>query len=584
MKRLIVALTVSLLAGLVGAAEAKPLKVFILAGQSNMEGPANIKTFDYIGDDPRTAPMLKEMVGPDGKAVVCDHAYLSYLTGDPNIEVTGKLTAGYGSLWGLDPKKPGDKIGPEFTFGIYMSKAIKEPFLIIKTAWGGKSLVSDFRPPSAGERVFNDYTVKRWKEMGVNPVREAARHNSELVGVYYRRMIEHVKKVLGHIQRVVPDYDPKQGYELAGFVWLQGWNDYCDSWTYPAELGDKRYDEYGQLMAMFIRDVRKDLSTPKMPFVIGVAGFEGIKAPPHVLAFRKAQASPASIPEFQGNVVAVQTAPFWADELAGVAQRHERVDRERWGLESKHKDYANADGTMTKEQIEEHLKNFEAKLITPAESAMWRRGASNAGYHYLGCAKTFAFMGRAFAEAIVNFNRENLAPMDARTLLEQGQTSGSLPEGMVIRIAACLGELDRKDSADRVSDTLTETWEFVSNQVHRVEREYQDGKSTYRRMASRPFDSKGICKDLLDGKAIEIQARKGKGPDVVLAGTPYHRGSRSIEVVWNGKTILDLHETNGPALDVYRESDARAFGALYERLVTQARTAFRSKSPTSLGR
>ena len=47
--------------------QAKPLKVFILAGQSNMEGPANINTFDYIGDDPATAPMLKMMRGADGK-------------------------------------------------------------------------------------------------------------------------------------------------------------------------------------------------------------------------------------------------------------------------------------------------------------------------------------------------------------------------------------------------------------------------------------------------------------------------------------------------------------------------------------
>lgn len=39
-------------------------------------------------------------------------------------------------------------------------------------------------------------------------------------GVYYRLMMEHVKKVLGDIKRVVPGYDPKQGYELAGFVWF----------------------------------------------------------------------------------------------------------------------------------------------------------------------------------------------------------------------------------------------------------------------------------------------------------------------------------------------------------------------------
>jgi hypothetical protein len=168
--------------------------------------------------------------------------------------------------------------------------------------------------------------------------------------------------------------------------------------------------------------------------------------------------------------------------------------------------------------------------------------------------------------------------MDARTLLEKGQTSGSLPVGMVIRIAACLGELNVKGSGDRLPEGLTEDWEFASNQVHRVEHEYKGDKVTYHRIESRPFDSKGICKDLLEGRAIEIQARKGKGPQVVLADTPYRRGSRSIEVVWNGETILDLHETNGPALVAYKESDARAFGALYERLATRARILFKPKA------
>ncbi len=37
------------------------------------------------------------------------------------------------------------------------------------------------------------------------------------------------------------------------------------------------YDLYGQLLASFIRDVRKDLSAPKMPFVIGVMGIGGLK-------------------------------------------------------------------------------------------------------------------------------------------------------------------------------------------------------------------------------------------------------------------------------------------------------------------
>jgi alpha-galactosidase len=68
-------------------------------------------------------------------------------------------------------------------------------------------------------------------------------------------------------------------------------------------------------------------------------------------------------------------------------------------LDSKHKDHANADGKMTPKQKKEYLKKFEINLINPADLALWKRGASNAGYHYLGCAKTFALMGKHFAEA-----------------------------------------------------------------------------------------------------------------------------------------------------------------------------------------
>ena len=45
---------------------AKPLKVYILSGQSNMQGHAHVRTVDVIGLDPKTAPMLKEMKNEDG--------------------------------------------------------------------------------------------------------------------------------------------------------------------------------------------------------------------------------------------------------------------------------------------------------------------------------------------------------------------------------------------------------------------------------------------------------------------------------------------------------------------------------------
>ena len=135
---------------LTAAAQPKKLKVFILAGQSNMQGHAKVETFEYIGDDPATAPLLKQMRGADGKPRVCDHVWISYFTGngENNGEGTGKLTAGFGAR--QSPAEDGGKIGPEFTFGLAMDAALKGPVLLIKTAWGGKSLYYDFRPPSAG--------------------------------------------------------------------------------------------------------------------------------------------------------------------------------------------------------------------------------------------------------------------------------------------------------------------------------------------------------------------------------------------------------------------------------------------------
>ena len=393
-----------------------PIKVFILAGQSNMEGPANVNTFDYIGDDPATAPLLKTMRGADGKPTVCEGAWISYLTGvgNDNFTLTGKLTSGYGSMWGQDRTKPGVNIGPEFTFGLAMDEAFDEPVLLIKTAWGGKSLNTDFRPPSAGPYVLPKETQAGWDQHpqgahGVPKAEDRPKWHADraaATGVYYRLMIEHVKKVLADPKQVMPDYDPAQGYEIAGFAWLQGWNDAVDSITYPRRHQPDGYAMYSELLAHFIRDVRKDLNAPKMPFVIGVMGVGGLREQsPATVEFRKAMAAPADMPEFKGNVVAVQTAPFWPDELADIEAKRAKIGQMRSLLDSKHKDYANAEGKMTNEQKNEFMKKFEADLISPAEAAVWKRGVSNAGYHYLGCAKIFALMGKAFAEALMSLQK-----------------------------------------------------------------------------------------------------------------------------------------------------------------------------------
>ncbi len=57
--------------------------------------------------------------------------------------------------------------------------------------------------------------------------------------------------------------------------------------------------------------------------------------------------------------------------------------------------------------------------MSPQEVAIWKRGASNAGYHYLGCAKTFALMGKNFAEATLAMMNQPIATYPNCHLLER---------------------------------------------------------------------------------------------------------------------------------------------------------------------
>ena len=115
----------------------------------------------------------------------------------------------------------------------------------------------------------------------------------------------------------------------------------------------------------------------------------------------RAMAAPAALPEFQGNVVAIETAPFWDKKLGDIDEARGKISQMEWMLKAKDKNGPNKDGAMTPEEQAAYIKDYRAKVVTPEDEAMWKRGASNAGYHYLGCAKTFALMGQAFAEALL---------------------------------------------------------------------------------------------------------------------------------------------------------------------------------------
>lgn len=371
------------------AIAAKPLKVYFLAGQSNMQGSAHQRTFAAIGDDPKTAPLLKEILGPDGNPVVCDNAWITYLTGRRGESKTlqGRVKVGYGF--------DSERIGPEYAFGLTLDKAHDEPVLFIKTAWGGKSLAVDFRPPSAGPYVPSD----KEKENDRVPA-------AETVGHHYREMIRFMRTTLKDsesIRKVVPGYDAEQGYQLAGFVWFQGWNDLVNR---------NHLESYTGNMIHFIHDVRVELDAPTLPFIVGVLGVYGTdpdsrrfdKGLP-ASAFRKAQFAAAeqydqkAPARYRGNVIAVDSGPYYELELSDIYWKRRLTGNWKRRLEK---------GEMTREKYREECARygFGDGELTAEEQRTWDRCASNAEYHYLGSGKTFVRFGKALAEAMLKLEQE----------------------------------------------------------------------------------------------------------------------------------------------------------------------------------
>ncbi|MCA9117543.1 MAG: hypothetical protein KDA79_20880, partial [Planctomycetaceae bacterium] len=316
-------------------AEDKPVRVFVLAGQSNMEGKATVSLLEHQLTDPKTAGQFAHL-RPDGKWLERDDVLIRFL------DRHGKLTVGYGS--------PG-RIGPELGFGLTVGDRFEEPVLLIKTAWGGRSLYRDFRPPSAG--LPSDETLDQLLEQARKRKPDTTREDIVAsFGRDYRLMLENIRDTLNRRDELFPGLKGRKT-ELAGFVWFQGWNDMINA-DYTAE--------YASNMAHFIRDVRRDLKVPQLPFVIGQLGVDGVDGKPNPKrdAFKAAQAEPAQLPEFSGNVALVKTDQFWDTEAHAI-----------------------------------FLKGWKKHF------AEWEKVGSDYPFHYLGSVKTYYGIGTGFGKAML---------------------------------------------------------------------------------------------------------------------------------------------------------------------------------------
>jgi len=298
------------------------------------------------------------------------------------------------------------KFGPEYGFALSMEQLTDAPILIIKTSWGGKSLTYDFRPPSAPDfkttKAYADAKAaaeearKRYEEAVKNFPQVQEKYKADLAayeeqlktadektkkklrkpnpprqprepkpfamddaGFFWRSMVDSVEKVLADPGQYHPQYDAAAGYELAGFVWFQGFND---------QFNEEYHGHYTDNMKLFIEDARKTFKTPGLPFVIGVLGTgrtkEGVDANPVSVAQRAA----AALPEFKGNVVAVESYPSYTQEIYPIFTSWRTP---RWD----------------------------------AVKDQWGRCGSDRPYHYLGSGKFFVRLGDAFATAMTGMQK-----------------------------------------------------------------------------------------------------------------------------------------------------------------------------------
>jgi len=302
---------------------ADTVKVFILAGQSNMEGKASNDLFTHQATDAKTKDFFAHL--RDGNTwVTRDDVFIKYLNRQ------GKLTLGYGSP---------NKTGAEYEFGYLMGEHFDEPVLLIKAAWGGHSLYQKFRPPSAGmppaDRLQAELDNAQKRVQSDN---EKHKRNNPLptmddiksqYGVSYRNMMAEVKEVQQHYATMFPELKGKK-LEFAGFFWFQGFND---------QFGDHAPKEYAQNMKLFIQDVRKDLGAPKLPFVIAAIGtFASKPEMAETHAVYQAQMAMNKVPQFKGNVKAFATHPL-VDKAAMELFPKWKDNVEQWKLTGSDRPY-----------------------------------------------------------------------------------------------------------------------------------------------------------------------------------------------------------------------------------------------------
>ncbi|MEL7496380.1 MAG: sialate O-acetylesterase [Planctomycetota bacterium] len=255
----------------------KAVRVFLLAGQSNMQGHGVIDlddekdynggrgTLKRVFDESPERFRMAHLKDDDGEWKVRDDVFVWYQT-ERELK-TGPLTIGYSGYSGKH------HFGPELQIGHVLGDAFEEPVLLIKTAWGGKSLHVDFRPSIDGSEP----------------------------GEFYIKMLEQLGQAMTEATQTIPALKDCQ-LKLEGVIWQQGWNDMVDQ---------EATEAYAKNLEVFVAQLRKQFAAPELPFVYGELGNSGDQAGESLKKFRLQQVAFAN--KKTNNVRYVPTAAFARD-------------------------------------------------------------------------------------------------------------------------------------------------------------------------------------------------------------------------------------------------------------------------------
>ena len=280
----------------------KPVKVFILMGQSNMLGAGKISgadkpgTLEHATKSEKLYPFLVDDAGN--------------WTERKDVRNVRVMSSGTGDMKGFNNEWmtiKGRSIGPEIGIGHHVGNLLDEPVLILKSCIGNRSLGWDLLPPGSETYEFEDkgtvYTYAGYKQ---SPLRWEKGTEPKPIGWYagmqYDGDIANAKKVLAELDEYYPG---AKKYEIAGFFWWQG-----DKDRYNAVHASR----YEQNLVHLIKTLRKDFDAAKAKFVCATLGQTAKGAKGTEGQILEAQfavdGKNGKYPEFKGNVATVYSKPL----------------------------------------------------------------------------------------------------------------------------------------------------------------------------------------------------------------------------------------------------------------------------------